>query len=164
MRELIPRINELFDKSERVVYDLYTAHAILYNAEGQGEKKLKLHVDDSDVTINFTILADNLEGSELEFVGATPYGNAHCEKHFERQRIAASQQQTVTRLKLSVGECLLHRGSHPHQTTLITKGARIAIIIWLRKVVVVAEEEEKAKEAGGSSALAPGSSAGISYA
>jgi len=73
LKDLTPTINMLFDFDEPQSYTLYTAHAIIYSASGEGEKGLSLHVDDSDITVNITLHSSNLTGSELSFTDTTEY-------------------------------------------------------------------------------------------
>jgi predicted 2-oxoglutarate/Fe(II)-dependent dioxygenase YbiX len=123
----------LFDFDQPQSYNLYTAHAIIYSASGEGEKGLSLHVDDSDITVNLTLHASNLSGSELSFTNTTEYGNEFCLKNLDKMRQKIENTFTVTQFKTTVGNCILHRGSHPHSTTGIYTGERIALILWLKK-------------------------------
>lgn len=133
LKDLMPTINMLFDFNQPQSYTLYTAHAIIYSASGEGEKGLSLHVDDSDITVNITLHASNLCGSELSFTDTTEYGNDFCLKNLEKMRQKIENTFTVTQFKTTVGNCILHRGSHPHSTTGIYTGERIALILWLKK-------------------------------
>ena len=40
---------------------------------------------------------------------------------------------TPCTVALAVGECVLDRGDHPHGTTPIEAGERVALIVWLVK-------------------------------
>lgn len=133
LKDLQPTINMLFDFNQPQAYSLYTAHAIIYSASGEGEKALSLHVDDSDITINLTLYASKLSGSELSFTNATEYGNDFCLKNLDKMRQKINNTFTVTQIKTTVGNCILHRGSHPHSTTGIYTGERIALILWLKR-------------------------------
>jgi len=133
LKDLTPTINMLFNFDQPQSYSLYTAHAIIYSASGEGEKGLSLHVDDSDITVNLTLHASNLSGSELSFTNTTEYGNEFCLKNLDKMRQKIENTFTVTQFKTTVGNCILHRGSHPHSTTGIYTGERIALILWLKK-------------------------------
>lgn len=133
LNDLMPTINMLFDFNQAQDYSLYTAHAIIYSASGEGEKGLSLHVDDSDITVNITLHTSNLSGSELSFTDTTEYGNEFCITNLEKMRKKIENTFTVTQFKTTVGNCILHRGSHPHSTTGIYTGERIALILWLKK-------------------------------
>ena len=133
LKDLQPTINMLFDFNKPQRYSLYTAHAIIYSAFGEGEKGLSLHTDDSDITVNITLHASNLSGSELSFTNTTDYGNDFCLKNLDKMRQKIENTFTVTQFKTTVGNCILHRGSHPHSTTGIYTGERIALILWLKK-------------------------------
>jgi hypothetical protein len=133
LKDLTPTINMLFDFDQPQGYSLYTAHAIIYSASGEGEKGLSLHVDDSDITVNITLHSSNLTGSELSFTDTTEYGNEFCMKNLEKMKKKIEKTSTVTQFKTVVRNCILHRGSHPHSTTGIYTGERIALILWLKK-------------------------------
>ena len=133
LKDLTPTINMLFDFDQPQSYSLYSAHAIIYSASGEGEKGLSLHVDDSDITVNITLHASNLCGSELSFTDTTEYGNEFCLKNLDKMRQKIENTFTVTQFKTTVGNCILHRGSHHHSTTGIYTGERITLILWLKK-------------------------------
>lgn len=130
--ELVPCINKLFYFGKENQYTVYTAHVICYASSSSGEKDLKLHVDDSDITVNITLEANDLEGCEVEFFGTTEYGNNSL-RSFERLRNKIHPEQG-NKIQMDVGNCLIHRGNHPHQTLLIRRGTRKALIIWLKKI------------------------------
>lgn len=133
LQTLTPSINDLFFFGERNQYSLYTAHAILYSAVGEGEKSLKTHADDSDITVNLTIQSENLSGSELYFVDSTDYGNTFCQEQFGKMKEKLDKMIRVNSLATELGTCILHRGDHPHSTSTIHSGSRIALILWLKK-------------------------------
>jgi hypothetical protein len=130
--ELTPSINKLFYFGEENQYQVYTAHVICYSSAPPGEKSLKLHVDDSDITVNITLEANDLDGCEVEFFGTTEYGNNSL-RRFERLRNKIHPEQG-NRIQMDVGRCMIHRGNHPHQTLPIRRGTRKALIVWLKKV------------------------------
>lgn len=131
--ELTPVVNDLYEFGKPSKYLLYTAHAILYDANGEGEKWLTCHTDDSDITINLTLMTETLEGNELRFLDTTPYGNLLCLTKFEKLRKQLDETIHIHSLKPQVGTCILHRGSHAHETSVIHKGKRVALILWLKK-------------------------------
>lgn len=133
MTTMKPIVNSLFDFGKEVSYSLYTAHAIIYSAEGEGEKKLGLHVDDSDITINITLLTENLLGNELRFLDSTPFGNDFCNKHFGLAQQKLSERCEILPVIPTLGGCILHRGSAPHETSTIYTGKRIALVLWLKR-------------------------------
>lgn len=126
------KINELYDFGKKINYSVYTAHAIIYNANGIGEKALSMHTDDSDITVNIPVYIKDLVGSELRFMGSTPYGNSLCKRHFEKNRIKHSL--SVNTISHQIGSYIIHRGDHPHETSAIYNGERITLIFWLKKV------------------------------
>lgn len=136
LKDLYPTINLLFDFNQPQPYHLYSAHAVIYSASGEGEKALALHVDDCDITVNLTIHAINLTGSDLTFRNTTPYGNEFCHKHYDKKRLQNENKITVAQIPTTKGNCILHRGNHQHFTTKIVTGERIALILWLKKNVV----------------------------
>jgi len=137
---LIPKINSLYDFDKKQEYYIYNSHGIIYKTNGSGEKKLNLHVDDSDITINITLNTDNLKGNILRFHGITEYGNIFCKKNFER--IQNTQIYSKTDILPIKGDCIIHRGSHPHETLPIEDGMRIALIIWLKKKYSIDENKK----------------------
>lgn len=130
---LTPTINNLFYFEQPNTYSLYTAHSIIYSATEEGEKQLGIHVDDSDITVNITLMTEDLRGSELGFWDSTEYGNDFCLQHFEKVKQNLSRQTRNNTLNPQVGWCLIHRGDHPHCTFSIQRGKRMALILWLKK-------------------------------
>lgn len=137
VKDLIPTINLLFDFGQLQSYYVFSAHAIIYSASGSGEKKLSIHVDDADITVNITLHSSELSGSELAFRGTTEYGNDFCAANLEKLRLKIEGSGAVTQVKQTVGNCILHRGSHPHCVTDISAGERVALILWLKKHTTV---------------------------
>jgi hypothetical protein len=133
VKQLMPTIRMLFDFGRTQSYSLYTAHAIIYSASGSGEKSLSLHVDDADITANITLQATDLSGCELWFRGTTEFGNDFCTKNLDKMRMKLDQAGQVTQISATVGNCILHRGCHPHSTSAICAGERIALVLWFRR-------------------------------
>lgn len=133
--EVLPVINALFDFGKPVKYALFTAHAVIYSAEGEGEKALKLHRDDSDITLNITLASNGLVGNEICFVGSMPFGNESCVQRLEKIRLRLDDGHTSHPVPPPApGMCLLHCGAHPHSTRTIEAGGRVALIVWLKRV------------------------------
>jgi hypothetical protein len=130
------KINEFYDFGKKIPYFIYTAHSILYKANGAGEKALSIHTDDSDITVNIPIHMKDLLGSELRFMGSTPYGNSIYERHFEKYRI--KDPIAVNSISHKLGSYVIHRGEHPHETSAIYNGERIALVFWLKRFAAVA--------------------------
>ena len=130
--ELTPIISNLFYNGNNCLFTVYTAHIICYSYEGEGEKNLKIHTDDSDITVNITLESTDLEGCEVQFHGTTMFANTELIKHFGRAQRGIGSYSTQ-RIAMKVGECVLHQGNHPHQTLQIKRGVRKALIIWLKK-------------------------------
>jgi large subunit ribosomal protein L40e len=134
LNRVLPTINMLFDFGHAQPYSLFSAHAIIYSASASGEKSLSIHVDDSDVTVNITLHARDLSGCEVSFAGTTQYGNQFCVQNLDKtRRKFEAEGCKMTQIKATAGNCILHRGSHPHSTTGICAGERIALILWLKK-------------------------------
>ena len=133
LKDIMPTINMLFDFGQTQSYSLFSAHAIIYSASGTGENGLSLHVDDADIAVNITLHSSNLSGCELSFRGTTEYGNAFCAANLEKMRQQIEATFPVTQVKATLGNCILHRGSHPHSMTAICGGERIALILWLKR-------------------------------
>ena len=128
---ILPHVADLFDFGVKKSYSLHLAQIITYSGAGAGEKALKLHVDDSDITVNIALHVSDLVGNAIEFFGPTAFGNSHCAtalgKH-QRKLAAHDSIKIVPRQ----GYCLLHRGSHPHKTHLILAGERKTLVLWLK--------------------------------
>lgn len=131
--ELTPTINTLFYENKDHSFNIFTAHAVLYDAHNEGEKSLDVHKDDSDITINITLMTENLVGNQVRFQQTTDYGNEFCRTHFERMRQKTHTSYQVLALSPTIGDCILHRGDHPHETSVIWEGRRLALILWLKK-------------------------------
>jgi hypothetical protein len=127
------KINEVYDFGKKILYSVYTAHAIIYKANGDGEKALSMHTDDSDITVNIPIHMKDLLGSELRFMGSKPYGNSVCKMYFEKNRVKNSL--AVNSITHQIGSYVIHRGDHPHETSAIYNGERIALVFWLKRIV-----------------------------
>jgi hypothetical protein len=133
--EIFPLVNALFDDGEDVRYAFFTAHAVIYSAsEASAEKALAIHQDDSDITLNFTLRSRDLAGCHVNFIGTTPFGNKPCFERYERMRLKLQEKQATQSVALPQGHCMIHRGSHLHETSRITQGERIALIVWLKAI------------------------------
>jgi len=95
---------------------------IIHYGEGTNDS-LKLHTDDSDITINFCLYA-NCEGSQVHFFGKKP--TAIMQPQFDLDRTI--HIQTHSRW------ALIHLGSHQHETTPIIEGDRWNVVLWYKKV------------------------------
>lgn len=133
VKTLTPAINELFYENNQNTFDIFTAHGIYYDANQEGEKNLDIHKDDSDITINITLMTENLIGNQVRFQQTTEYGNSFCRNHYERLRLKCHNSYQVLAISPKVGDCVLHRGDHPHETSVIWEGRRLALILWLKK-------------------------------
>lgn len=130
---LTPSINDLFYFGENHTYSIFNAYAIYYNATGEGEKSLNTHVDDSDITVNITLMKENLDGCEVYFTDAPDYGNAYCIKNFSKMKQKLQKGSSSYSIKPEVGTCMLHYGNHPHMTSQIQSGKRVSLILWLKR-------------------------------
>jgi hypothetical protein len=139
------KINDLYDFGEKIEYSVYTAHSIFYSANGNGEKALSMHIDDSDITVNIPIHMKDLLGSELRFMGSTPYGNSICKMHFEKKRI--KDILAVNSISHQLGSYVIHRGDHPHETSAIYNGERMALVFWLKRIVPDIKKSEFCEQA-----------------
>jgi len=126
-------INDLFYFGENHSYSIFTAYSIYYSAKGEGEKMLNTHVDDSDITVNITLMTENLNGCEVHFTDAPDYGNDYCIKHFAKMKKKLQSFSTISSIKPEVGNCILHYGNHAHMTTPIQSGKRVSLILWLKR-------------------------------
>jgi hypothetical protein len=133
VKTLTPSINDLFYFGNPNEYSIYTAHAILYSANGEGEKSLGIHRDDSDITVNITLQTKNLKGCDIGFADSTEYGNTYCIENFGKLKAKLDAHCSVNTVHPTVGGCILHRGEHPHSTFSIQEGSRMALIVWLKK-------------------------------
>ena len=133
VKTLTPTINDLFYFGESNTYSLYSAHAIIYSATGNGENELGIHTDDSDITVNITLMIENLKGSQVGFFDSNEYGNEFCIRNFEKMREKLAHKRNSNTITPQLGHCVLHRGDHAHCTFSIQEGSRMALIMWLKK-------------------------------
>jgi len=126
------KINDLYDFGKKINYSVHTAHAVIYDANGDGKKALSMHQDDSDITINITIHMKDLLGSELRFIGSTPYGNSICMTYFEKNRI--KDPLAVNSISHQLGSYVIHRGDHLHEVSAIYNGEKITLVFYLKRI------------------------------
>ncbi len=101
--------------------ELDAHHGFIVEYEMSGDRKLDLHVDDSEVTLNLS-LGEVFTGGGLEFAGA------RCSYHQGTEPDLKAGE--VFKVEHSTGHAYLHRGKHRHQATPITAGHRLNLIVW----------------------------------
>jgi hypothetical protein len=112
----------------------HSAHAIGYGTAGARERTLKLHVDDSDITINLCLGTEDFTGSELSFTGWQPVtwpAIAAAQRRLHRDPTAADKELQGVRPR--AGRALIHRGSFPHRTSPIVSGERFNWVLWFHE-------------------------------
>jgi hypothetical protein len=112
----------------------HSAHAIGYGTAGARKRTLKLHVDDSDITINLCLGTEDFTGSELSFAGWQPVtwpAVAAAQRRLHRDPTAADKELQGVRPR--AGRALIHRGSFPHRTSPITGGERFNWVLWFHE-------------------------------
>ena len=107
--------------------ELFTAFAIWYkHDDGLANSGLRLHQDDSDLTVNLALLSEQ-DGCKVRFEGA---------QHLTLAGSSLSNRAGVytpfTEVDVPPGYALLHRGRHPHHVTPIEAGERWSLILWYK--------------------------------
>jgi hypothetical protein len=124
-----PFARDLFPDTGGAELDAH--HGFVVEYDMKGDRKLDLHVDDSEVTLNLS-LGEQFEGGGLEFAGA------RCSYHQGTE----PQPAEVFRLEHRTGQAYLHRGRHRHMATPITAGHRLNLILWCLSLNYREQEEE----------------------
>ena len=108
--------------------ELFTAFAIWYkHDDGLANSGLRLHQDDSDLTVNLALLSEQ-DGCKVRFEGAqhlTLAGSSLSNR-------APGVYTPFTEVDVPPGYALLHRGRHPHHVTPIEAGERWSLILWYK--------------------------------
>ena len=109
--------------------ELFTAFAIWYkHDDGLANSGLRLHQDDSDLTVNLALRSDQ-DGCKVRFEGAQ-----HLTQPLPRGGGGApGAYSPYTEVDLPPGYALLHRGRHPHDVTPIEAGERWSLILWYKR-------------------------------
>lgn len=109
----------------------HSSHAIGYGLTGQRELKLKLHVDDSRLTVNLCLGCPGFNGSELYFTGSQKVRFPPVAAL--QRRLPAGSEVSEARAVCVPGRALLHLGCHPHRTVPIKGGSRINWVLWMHE-------------------------------
>mmetsp|Transcript_7736 Transcript_7736/g.11482 ORF Transcript_7736/g.11482 Transcript_7736/m.11482 type:complete len:249 (+) Transcript_7736:1218-1964(+) len=111
-------LGSLLSEGENELDDHHT-FIVAYNAEKENmDKKLDLHVDDADMTINFCLGTKGFEGGQVYFRG-------HAD-------VPESIKTEFNVYEHEIGKGILHDGLHRHGAMPLTKGQRYNLIIWGR--------------------------------
>ena len=103
------------------------------------EKALKLHVDDSLITINLCLGVEGFAGSELLFTGHQPTCLPAITRAQHSLRLPATHEFEVMP---RAGHALIHFGRHPHRTVPIRSGERDNWVLWYHMAEAMPESSE----------------------
>lgn len=106
------------DTERLVLFKDFTVH---YGA--RLDRKLNIHRDDSDVTINIC-LKNTLNSTGLKFYGTSS------------TLFSTNSNSTETGVDLEQFDVIIHRGSHPHEVVdqTIDNGERVNLILWIKAI------------------------------
>lgn len=135
-----------------------SGHAIAYGVEPGRERALRLHVDDSLVTVNVCLGVPGFTGSELHFSGSQELAWPALARAQRKQRAAAGPGADAVDLRVRPvpGRALLHFGRHPHRTAPIESGTRVQWVNWYQLATPPAAAVSVAADAGADSEPASG--------
>lgn len=125
MRTLRPFIDEYFRDNN---YEPYYFHRLklvgqfCVHYSQSTDKKLDIHTDDSDITIN--ICLKNTFAPNTSTINFTTTNDA----------LFSTKKNNLTSISLEKGDILIHKGSHEHYVTNINnqQGERCNLILWLK--------------------------------
>lgn len=110
--------------------EVHACFAVLYSPEAN--QILKLHRDDSDVTLNICLeRSDDLEGTEVVFHGTE--GLKHPKLNHTPTFMPYDKAKTL--VNVPKGWVAIHRGCHAHETTPLRQGHRLSVICWFKYVL-----------------------------
>jgi len=100
------------------ILDDHHSFIVEYKARGVGDVKLNLHVDDSELTLNVCLGREGFEGGAVFFQGKADNPRSMGTQYAEYDHV--------------IDRAIMHDGSHMHGATVLTKGERYNLIMWLR--------------------------------
>lgn len=115
-----PWIKSVWEIPEESLH-LHGGFIIKYGAGG--DSNLKLHVDDSDITINFCLFEEECEGSQIRYYGKMATAISKPQVDIHRNILIQPRAKWA----------LIHLGSHQHETMPIIKGIRWNVVLWYKK-------------------------------
>ena len=102
----------------------HSGHTIGYGTGRMRETALRLHVDDSLLTVNLCLGSPGFTGSAILFTGA----QAVCLPAVARSQARRDLLRRLAEVEVAAvprpGWALLHLGRHPHRTLPIESGER----------------------------------------
>ena len=111
LKHFVDTIDEVY------IDDLFVVH---YNT-GQFDSRCAKHQDPSDVTVNVCLESSaDLVGSQILFYDRKGLKGGKGEK---------GEEGEIFRVDCRLGECTLHWGAHPHETTPLEKGRRTNVVM-----------------------------------
>ncbi len=107
--------NEVFTST----LDHHHTFVVVYKGEelGAGDRKLDMHHDASEITLNVCLGRQNFKASGLRFCGNFGDSN-HRQQQYQHEH--------------TIGHAVMHLGRHRHGADEIMEGERINLIIWAR--------------------------------
>ena len=118
---VLPFASHLYPEVGGSTLDDHHGFIVEYDEAPNKDRKLSLHVDDSDVTLNIC-LGTQFEGGDLQFMGR------RCRECIQ----TPPRFGEVIQLGHQVGTAVFHIGQHRHQALPITQGHRANLILWCR--------------------------------
>ncbi len=111
----------------------HSGHTIGYGTGAMRETALRLHVDDSLLTVNVCLGRPGFTGSSLLFTGA----QAVCLPQVARMQARRDLVRRLSEVEVAAvpkpGWALLHLGAHPHRTLPIQSGERFNWVLWFHE-------------------------------
>jgi len=124
-RVLAPLAEALYPAARQHALDHHHAFSVRYAQAG--DRRLDMHHDDSEVTLN-VCLGRHFEGAGLTFCGL--YGS----KEYRRHSVTYAHQP---------GHAVLHLGRQRHGADSITHGERVSLVLWARSSSYRANEADE---------------------
>jgi hypothetical protein len=123
-------IREYFGMSPENL-DIHACFAVAYSKDAN--TKLRLHVDDSDVTLNICLeKSDDLKGTDVVFHGSEALSSL---PKLNFGSLVGPVDQLRTSINVPAGWVAIHRGRHAHETTSLQQGSRLSVICWFKYVL-----------------------------
>jgi len=110
--------------------ETHAAFAVSYSPDGN--RNLKLHRDDSDVTLNLCLHQSyDLAGSKVLFHGNDELNSLPQPLTYQGD-IKGPHDTLQTFVDVPVGWVAIHNGHFPHETTPLSEGSRLNVILWFK--------------------------------
>lgn len=108
----------------------HSGHSIGYGTGRMRETALRLHVDDSLLTVNVCLGNPGFTGSSILFTGAQPVCLPAVARSQARRDLLRRLAEVEVAAVPKPGWALVHLGRHPHRTLPIESGERFNWVLW----------------------------------